>query len=96
MHAERSATRGRAQHSKTVSETSRIYLGRRHGDVIKFPLASLRDCSDEEELPAVLGEHRFFILRMEAVDEVYKKLPFVLKRLNQDRLHFEIHFLCNF
>lgn len=39
------------------------YLGRGHGHVVELALAALRDGSDEEEGPAVLGESRLFILR---------------------------------
>lgn len=74
LHGDRctecSATRGHHKHSKH-SLGDRIYLGRGHGDVIEFPLSSLWDRSDEEELPAILGEHWFFILWTEAMDRVY-------------------------
>lgn len=36
--------------------------------MVELPLPPLRDRSDKEELPAVLGEHWLFILWMTAID----------------------------
>lgn len=44
------------------------HLGGGDGDVVELPLPTLRDRSDEEELPAILGEYRLFILRTEVID----------------------------
>lgn len=44
-------------------QPSSTYLGRGHGHVVELALAALRDGSDEEEGPAVLGESRLFVLR---------------------------------
>ena len=36
--------------------------------MVELPLPTLRDRSDEEKLPAILGEYRLFILQTEAID----------------------------
>ena len=40
--------------------------------MVELALPPLRDCSDKEELPAVLGEHWLFVLRTKAIDSVYR------------------------
>lgn len=64
--------------------------------MIESSSSSLGDRSDEEKLSAILGEHGFFILWTKATDETTTKTSFILKRLNQDKIHPEIHFLCDF